>query len=165
MLIREGAGYLRQERADMPIPKTVGRWNKAGLNRLTRRIAPWMPGLGVLVHRGRTSGRRYQTPVNVFPAGSGYLFALTYGPDTDWVKNVLAAGGCELRTRGRAIQLGSPRLFHDESRSGIRPLERQVLRILGVADFLSLSPASVSTAAPASATLDREDQGESRMNG
>ena len=38
MLIREGAGYLRQERADMPIPKTVGRWNKAGLNRLTRRI-------------------------------------------------------------------------------------------------------------------------------
>ena len=148
----------------MPIPKTVGRWNKAGLTRLTRRIAPWMPGLGVVVHRGRRSGRRYQTPVNVFPADSGYLFALTYGPDTDWVKNVLAAGGCELRTRGRAIQLGSPRLFRDESRSGIRPLGRQVLRILGVADFLSLSPASVSTAAPASATLDREDQGESRMN-
>ena len=131
----------------MPIPKTVGRWNKAGLNRLTRRIAPWMPGLGVIVHRGRRSGRRYQTPVNVFPAGSGYLFALTYGPDTDWVKNVLAAGGCELRTRGRAIQLGSPRLVHDESRSSVRPLERQVLRILGVADFLSLTPASASPAA------------------
>ena len=97
---------------------------------------------------GRRSGRRYETPVNVFPAGSGYLFALTYGPDTDWVKNVLAAGGCELRTRGRAIQLGSPRLFHDDSRSGIRPLQRQVLRILGVADFLSLTPASASTAAP-----------------
>lgn len=131
----------------MPIPKTVGRWNKAGLNRLTRRIAPWMPGLGVIVHRGRRSGRRYQTPVNVFPAGSGYLFALTYGPDTDWVKNVLAAGGCELRTRGRAIQLGFPRLVHDESRSSVRPLERQVLRILGVAGFLSLTPASASPAA------------------
>ena len=24
-------------------------------------------------------------------------------PDTDWVKNVLAAGGCQLRTRGRTI--------------------------------------------------------------
>lgn len=99
-----------------------------------------MPGLGVVVHHGRRSGRRYQTPVNVFTAGNGYVFALTYGPDTDWVKNVLAAGGCELRTRGQTIQLGSPRLFHDERRAGIRPVERQVLRILDVADFLSLRP-------------------------
>ena len=105
----------------MPIPKAVGRWNKAELNRLTRHLAPCMPGLGVVVHRGRRPGRRYQTPVNVFPADGGYLFAVTSGPDTDWVKNVLAAGGCELRTRGRAIQLGSPRLFHDDSRSGIGP--------------------------------------------
>jgi deazaflavin-dependent oxidoreductase (nitroreductase family) len=123
----------------MPIPKVVGRWNKAGLNRLIRHIAPWMPGLGVVIHRGRRSGRRYETPVEVFPAADGYVLALTYGPDTDWVKNVLAAGGCELRTRGRIIRLGSPRLFHDENRSSIRPLERQVLRALRVTDFLSLS--------------------------
>jgi deazaflavin-dependent oxidoreductase (nitroreductase family) len=125
----------------MPIPKVVGRWNKAGLNRLTRPIAAWMPGFGVIVHHGRRSGRRYQTPVNVFSAGQGYVIALTYGPDTDWVKNVLAAGRCELRTRGQTIQMGAPRLFHDESRSGIRPIERQVLRLLNVADFLSLTPA------------------------
>jgi deazaflavin-dependent oxidoreductase (nitroreductase family) len=129
----------------MPIPRVVGKWNKAGLNRLTRHVAPWMPGFGVVVHRGRRSGRRYQTPVNVFPAGDGYVLALTYGPDADWVKNVMAAGGCELRTRGQVVELGSPRLFHDESRSGIRPLERQVLRALNVADFLSLTPASAST--------------------
>ena len=130
----------------MPIPKVIGQWNKAGLNRVTRYIAPWMPGLGVVVHRRRRSGRRYQTPVNVFTAGDRYVFALTYGPHTDWVKNVLAAGGCELRTRGRAIQLGSPRLFHDQSRSGIRRVERQMLRILGVADFLSLTPVSAASA-------------------
>ena len=59
-----------------------------------------MPGFGVVVHHGRHSGRRYQTPVNVFPAKDGYLLALTYGQDTDWVKNALAAGGCELRTPG-----------------------------------------------------------------
>jgi deazaflavin-dependent oxidoreductase (nitroreductase family) len=125
----------------MPIPRVVGRWNKVGLNRVTRHIAPWMPGLGVVRHRGRRSGRDYRTPVNVFRTQDGYLFALTYGPDTDWVKNVLAAGGCELRTRGRAIQLVAPHLFHDESRRGIRPVERQVLRILGVADFLTLETA------------------------
>jgi deazaflavin-dependent oxidoreductase (nitroreductase family) len=125
----------------MPIPRIVGRWNKVGLNRVTKRIAPWMPGLGVVVHRGRRSGRLYQTPVNVFATGDGYVFALTYGPDTDWVKNVLAADGCELRTRGRTIRLTSPRLFHDEARRGIRPLERQVLRVIGVADFLSAKTA------------------------
>jgi deazaflavin-dependent oxidoreductase (nitroreductase family) len=123
----------------MPIPRIVGQWNKVGLNRVTRRIAPWMPGLGVVVHRGRRTGRVYQTPVNVFAAEAGYVLALTYGPDTDWVKNVLAAGGCELRTRGRAIRLTAPRLFRDETRRGIRPLERQVLRVIGVADFLSLT--------------------------
>ena len=126
----------------MPIPKVVGQWNKAGLNRLTRHIAPWMPGFGVIVHRGRRSGRRYETPVNVFSAGHGYVIALTYGLETDWVKNVLAAGGCELRTRGHATRLTSPRLYHDESRRGIRPVERQVLRLIGVADFLRLQTVS-----------------------
>jgi deazaflavin-dependent oxidoreductase (nitroreductase family) len=128
----------------MPIPRIVRQWNKAGLNRVTRHIAPWMPGLGVVVHRGRRSGRLYQTPVNVFAAEDGYVLALTYGLDTDWVKNVLAAGGCELRTRGRAVLLVSPRLFHDETRRDIRPLARQVLRVIGVADFLSLKAASAT---------------------
>ena len=125
----------------MPIPRIVRQWNKAGLNRVTRHFAPWTPGFGVVVHRGRRSGRLYQTPVNVFATMDAYVLALTYGPDTDWVKNVLAAGGCELRTRGRTIRLVSPLLFHDEARRDIRPLERQVLRVLGVADFLSLKTA------------------------
>ena len=130
----------------MPIPSAVGRWNKAGLNRLTRHVAPWMPGFGVVIHRGRRSGRRYETPVNVFPAADGYVFALTYGPDTDWVRNVLAAGDCELRTRGRTARLVSPRLYRDEDRRGIRPVERQVLRVLNVADFLSLKSAPAAGA-------------------
>jgi deazaflavin-dependent oxidoreductase (nitroreductase family) len=135
----------------MPIPRVVGKWNKAGLNRVTRHIAPWLPGLGLVVHRGRRSGRSYRTPVNVFPTADGFVFALTYGPDTDWVKNVLAAGGCELLTRGRTVRLAAPRLYHDESRAGIRPFERQLLRVMGVADFLSLTraPAATSGQSPA----------------
>jgi deazaflavin-dependent oxidoreductase (nitroreductase family) len=104
-----------------------------------------MPGLGLIIHRGRRSGRRYETPVNVFPVRGGYVIALTYGPETDWVKNVLAAGGCELRTRGRTIRVGSPRLFHDQNRSSIRPVQRQVLRVLRVTDFLSLAPARAAS--------------------
>jgi deazaflavin-dependent oxidoreductase (nitroreductase family) len=138
---------LDGEGGNMPIPRMVARLNKVGLNRVTRHIAPWAPGLGVVVHHGRRSGREYQTPVNVFTVGDGYVIALTYGPGTDWVKNVLAEGGCELRTRGRALRLTAPRLFRDETRQDIRPLERQVLRVIGVADFLSLTtePAASGT--------------------
>jgi deazaflavin-dependent oxidoreductase (nitroreductase family) len=123
----------------MPIPARVAQWNKVGLNRVVRHVAPRMPGLGLVVHLGRRSGRAYQTPVNVFPAEDGYVIALTYGPEnTDWVKNVQAAGGCELRTRGRVLQLDAPRVYHDETRRGIRAPHRQVLGLIGVADFLAL---------------------------
>ena len=124
----------------MPIPARIAQWNKVGLNRVVRHIAPWMPGLGLVVHRGRRSGRTYQTPVNTFPAEDGFIIALTYGAaKTDWVKNVQAAGGCELRTRGRVLQLDSPNVYHDETRRGIGTPQRQVLRLIGVADFLSLT--------------------------
>lgn len=140
----------------MPFPRAVARLNKAGLNRVTRPIAPRVPGLGVIEHRGRRSGRVYRTPVEVFATPDGYVFALTYGPGADWVRNVLAAGGCTLHARGRVIALTGPRLSHDESRPHIRPLERQVLRVLGVADFLSLRP--VADAAVADAA--RPDAGQ-----
>jgi hypothetical protein len=74
----------------------------------------------------------------VFRAADGFIIALTYGPHTEWVRNVVAAGGCELRTSGRTQQMRSPRVYHDPARSGIRPVERQVLKLLGAADFLYL---------------------------
>jgi deazaflavin-dependent oxidoreductase (nitroreductase family) len=122
----------------MPIPKRVARWNKVGVNRVVQHVAPWLPGLALVVHRGRRSGRTYRTPVNVFGTDDGFIMALTYGPDTDWVKNVQAAGGCELRTRGRVVRVAQRRVYRDETRRGIRPVERQVLRLIGVADFLSV---------------------------
>lgn len=67
----------------MPFPKVIARWNRVGLNRITRRIAPWAPGFGVVRHRGRRSGRTYETPVNVFTTSTGVRIALTYGADAD----------------------------------------------------------------------------------
>jgi len=123
----------------MPIPHGMRQVNKVALNKVTRQLAPWLPGLGVVVHRGRTSGKQYRTPVNVFPRpGDRYVLALTYGPDTDWLKNVIAAGGCELLTRGTHIELTAPRLFHDETRHEIRVVERTILGLLHVYDFLEL---------------------------
>jgi deazaflavin-dependent oxidoreductase (nitroreductase family) len=115
------------------------RVNKVALNKVTGRLAPWLPGLGIVVHRGRTSGKEYRTPVNVFPRpGDRYVLALTYGPDTDWIRNVIAADGCELLTRGAHLALTAPRLFHDKSRREIRAVERAILGLLHVYDFLEL---------------------------
>jgi deazaflavin-dependent oxidoreductase (nitroreductase family) len=83
------------------------------INPVTRRFAGWLPGFAILSHVGRVSGRTYTTPINVFKRGDRYLFALTYGSDVDWVKNVMAAGGCDMRTRGRRVKLVAPELIVD----------------------------------------------------
>jgi len=123
----------------MPAPRWVARANKAGLNRLTKLIAPWAPGWAVVIHRGRQSGRMFRTPLWAFRRNGGYVIALTYGPGADWVRNVLADGGCELETRRRRYQLGAPRLYRDENASDMPALIRFMLRrVIKAPEFLSL---------------------------
>jgi deazaflavin-dependent oxidoreductase (nitroreductase family) len=131
----------------MPAPRWLARANKRLTNRLLGPLARYLPGFGVVVHRGRKSQRHYRTPVNVFVRGNRYVFALTYGPQSDWVRNVLAQGGCTLETRGRTLQLTRPRLFHDAQRHSVPPFVRLILGAAGVYDFLELARAEV--AAPA----------------
>jgi len=123
----------------MAIPRWVARVNRRVTNHFTAPFARHLPGFGVIVHRGRKSHRVYRTPVNVFAAPDGYTVALTYGTESQWLKNVIAAGGCDLETRGRLEHLTAGRLFHDESRASVPWLPRKVLGLLRVADFLSLT--------------------------
>ena len=122
----------------MPLPRRVARLNRIGLNRVARRVAVWLPGLAVVVHRGRRSGRSYRTPVNIFPAPDGYVIALPYGPGSDWVRNVLAAGEADLITRRRVVHVAAPRLYQDPSRQAVGCLARPILALLRVDDFLIL---------------------------
>jgi deazaflavin-dependent oxidoreductase (nitroreductase family) len=136
----------------MSISKRVARFNKRVTNRVTRHIASWMPGFAIVSHVGRRSGRRYRTPVNVFRDGDRYLFALTYGPDSDWVRNVLAAGGCEIETRRKTVELRDPKRFTDPARQLIPIPARWILRLLDVNEFVTLRPATVT---PADAATNR----------
>jgi deazaflavin-dependent oxidoreductase (nitroreductase family) len=123
----------------MPAPRWLARANKTGLNRLTKFIAPWAPGWAVVVHRGRKSGRTFHTPLWAFRRQGRYVIALTYGSDADWVRNVLAAGGCELQSRRRHYQLGAPRVYHDENASDMPAFIRFMLRrVIKAPEFLSL---------------------------
>jgi deazaflavin-dependent oxidoreductase (nitroreductase family) len=122
----------------MPAPRWLARFNRRATNVLTARFAGRAPGFGIVTHRGRRSGKLYHTPVNVFRRGNRFVVALTYGPDSDWVKNVLAAGGCVLQTGGRIVHLTHPRIVHDERRRAMPPPVRTILGLLGVSDFLVL---------------------------
>jgi deazaflavin-dependent oxidoreductase (nitroreductase family) len=125
----------------MTIPKTVARFNAHVANRVSRPFAGWLPGFAVVTHVGRRSGRTSQTPVNMFRDGERYVFALTYGADSQWVKNVMAAGGCEVRTKGTAVRLCEPRIFTDPDRRLVPGPVRVALRLLDVNDFLSMRTA------------------------
>ena len=122
----------------MPLPRSVARVNRRLTNRLLGPLAMRLPGFGVVVHTGRQTRRQYRTPVNVFRRGDRYIIALTYGSNADWVRNVLADGGCTLETRGQTLHLSRPRLFHDESRDAVPAPVRLVLGIINVCDFLEL---------------------------
>lgn len=119
------------------LPKRLARFNRVVTNRVTGPLARWLPGFGVVVHRGRRSGREYRTPINIFRTSDGYVAALTYGV-TDWARNVMAAGGCELEARGWRVRLTDPRLVHTRPPDDLPPVVRQLVGMIGVTDFLYL---------------------------
>lgn len=92
----------------MVLPRWLARINKRVFNpvEIRRGARP------VLVHVGRSSGRTYRTPLDAFSVPDGYVFIPMYGPRTDWVRNVLAAGRARLSVGGQEIQLEAPRMVN-----------------------------------------------------
>jgi deazaflavin-dependent oxidoreductase (nitroreductase family) len=119
------------------------RWlakiNIAFTNRITGLFAGWIPGFGILTHVGRKSGKVYRTPVNVFRAPNGFIIALTYSRQSEWVKNVLAAGGCELKTRGKKYQLAAPKVVRDLTRRRFPVPVQAVLKVVGADEYMELA--------------------------
>jgi deazaflavin-dependent oxidoreductase (nitroreductase family) len=122
----------------MPLSRRVARFNEHVTNRLTRPFAAWLPGFAIVTHVGRRSGTVYHTPVNVFRHCDRYVFALTYGSGANWVRNVVAAGRCEIRTCGTTVQLVDPVLFTDSARRPVPMPARWILGLIHVDGFLAL---------------------------
>jgi deazaflavin-dependent oxidoreductase (nitroreductase family) len=110
-------------------------------NPISRRFVRWLPGFGILVYRGRKSGKEYHTPLNAFRHGNEWVFALTYGSDVQWVKNVVAAGEANLEVRRGRIRLVDPELVVDPARRLMPPVVRQGLGLMRVSEFLRMRPA------------------------
>ena len=123
----------------MPIPKSVARFNRYVTNPLARLVAGWAPGFAIVRHRGRRSGKTYTTPLNIFKVDDGFVIALTYGSDIDWLKNVKAAGGCVVRYRNRDIPLVDPVPLATAAGMAVMPAPvRVMLRAGRITEFVHL---------------------------
>jgi deazaflavin-dependent oxidoreductase (nitroreductase family) len=118
----------------------VRQFNKRTLN-------PWIlksagtahSPFAVVGHVGRRSGAAYATPVIAIPVQDGFAFALTYGPDVDWYRNILAAGSCTLRWRGKTYRLNQPETLSAEAGLQTFPFPyRPILRLMRKRDYFRM---------------------------
>ena len=96
----------------MPYPRWLAKINRWAFNPRQVRKGSYP----VVEHVGRKSGKPYATPLDAFPTKTGYVLVARYGPESDWVRNILAAGTATLRVGTEKHELVSPRLvFQDEA--------------------------------------------------
>ena len=113
---------------------------KHTLNRYTTRVARGPHGRFALVrHVGRKSGKSYETPIIARPVDGGFMIELTYGPEVDWYRNVVAANGCELLHHGvwHTI-IGLEAVPAATGLAAFTPFQRSVLRLLRRTHFVRL---------------------------
>jgi deazaflavin-dependent oxidoreductase (nitroreductase family) len=116
----------------MLFPAWIDRLQMKYMNPVMRRAARYLPTFTVVNHRGRKSGRQYQTVVNVYRKGKIVAILLGHG-NTDWVKNVLAAGEADLQLRGRDVHITNPRVLPaGADGDGLPAIARLGLRRMGV---------------------------------
>lgn len=113
-------------------------FNKHITNRVFRGFASMSRGpFAVIRHVGRRSGNSYETTIMVWPMGEDFVIALTYGPDVDWYRNLLASGQGALLWHGRSYTIGRPEAVDPAAASRAFPLPiRVILGQLGTHQFV-----------------------------
>lgn len=112
------------------------------INPLVMRLAgtPLLPLYGVITHRGRRSGKLFRTPVVVRPTPGGFIVPMPWGETTDWYRNIRAAGGCEIRWKGRNYQVVDPQVLRaEEAPSAFSGPMRTGMQRFGIKQVVKLS--------------------------
>ena len=123
----------------MPLPRLLAEINKRVFNPRQVNKDKWV----VLTHVGRSSGKEYQTPLEAHRDGDRYLIVCMYGTESDWVRNVFAAGGAKLRDNDVEFDLTNPRLVDEEDfRSRMPTSWNPPPSFMNVHDFIELDIAA-----------------------
>ena len=124
----------------MHLPRTLARINRRIINPIQLRYAGIIPGHGIVEHRGRRSGRAYRTPVLVFRTAGGFSMIVGYGVQSDWVRNLLAAGGGSLQHRRERFSLSRPTLLRGpEAHQALPGVVRTFASLVGVEGVLRVA--------------------------
>lgn len=123
-----------------PVIDAVRRFNRSVTN---PRVLATAGGPGasaaVIRHVGRSSGRRYETPVGAMPVGDTFAIALPYGTRVDWLENVLAAGSATIVHEGVAYLVDRPEVVATDALADeLPPDEVRVLRLFRVGQCLQV---------------------------
>lgn len=131
-----------------PVVDAVRRFARdVGNPRLLKSAGRPGANAAILRHVGRTSGKSYETPVTAILTPGGFVIALPYGPTTDWLKNLTAAGSAALVHDGRTHVVDHPEVVPlHEAAQDFSPGERRMLRLFGVDECLRLH--SVPSSSP-----------------
>ncbi len=104
------------------------------INPVAVPIARFTPGITVIKHRGRKSGRDLETAVSAYRKGHTVAIMLAHGK-TNWVKNVLAAGAADIRLTGRDVHLVNPRIVPAGTEDASLPFMARMAARRGVGVF------------------------------
>ena len=139
LTILTAASLLVRFRPPGPV-RFVGQFNKRVINRVTLRLAGLRHSpVTLLIHRGRRSGRSYQTPVMAARDGDRFFIGLTYGPGVDWCRNAMAAGRCTLGYEGASYEVTAPAVVDASVALPHFPGPvRVAARLIGLRDFLQV---------------------------
>ena len=107
--------YIRPGAIDRIFNRVVARLTRLG-------VSVW--GSRVLAVRGRTSGEWRTTPVNLLTVGGERYLVAPRGV-TQWVRNIRAAGGGELRLGRRAEEFRIEELADEAKPAILRPYLRR----------------------------------------
>ena len=140
----------------VPAPVAPSRFTQTVIRPMTKVLNPLIVKFAgrrhfamaaQIQHVGRRSGKLYLTPASAHVHGDVIVIALTFGNQSDWVRNVRAAGGCTVRINGRSYRATNPQFVSREEagpllEAAFGPVQRAGMRMLGVRQFLRLDAVS-----------------------
>ena len=131
----------------MRFPQRLARFNRHITNPIQRMWAGWLPPFAIVEHVGRRSGKPYRTPVNAFyttvDGRVGVAIPLAYGPDRDWLKNLKAAGGAQVRRNSTTFGVADPRVVtKDEAAQYVHGIWGPIFGALPFEEVLLLTKTS-----------------------
>jgi deazaflavin-dependent oxidoreductase (nitroreductase family) len=138
----------------VPAPVAPSRFVRIVVRPMTKVLNPLIvrfagrrhfPMAAQIQHVGRRSGKAYATPATAHMHGDVILIALTFGNQSDWSRNVRAAGGCTIRINGRDYHATNPELLNREDAGNLlkptfSPVERAGSGCLASASSCACTP-------------------------